>query len=97
MSCSAVGPAGRVAEPGRVVAPRPKNPPQVNWIITGTGPPASAGVLSVTGISTFTLGYEALSTWPTSFLVMIGYLSFISRVVLTISQVTFGVFAGMRP
>src|SRR5271170_1231832 len=66
-------------------------------IMTGTGPVALAGVVSVSWISTVISGYDELSTWPTSFFVMTGMSPLVSRVVLITSQRTLGVFAGMRP
>ena len=39
-------------------------------MITGTGPFASAGVVSVSWMSTVIGGYAELSTWPTSFFVI---------------------------
>src|SRR5689334_20023635 len=39
----------------------------VNAMITGTGPVAVAGMVSVAPISTVTAGYALLSTWPASF------------------------------
>ena len=68
-----------------------------NSIITGTGPLASAGVVSVSWISTVMCGSAELSTWPTSFLVMTATSPFFSCVVLTTSHLTLGSFCGTRP
>ena len=75
--------------------PPPKSKP--NSIITGTGPFAFAGVVSVRSISTLIDGYAVLSTCPTSFLVTTDTSPFISSVVETTSHFTDGVCAGMRP
>ena len=100
--------AGSVVAPGRVVGPRavpraPRapakapNPPAPNCIITGTGPVALAGVDSETAMFTLICGYDELSTWPTSCLVIIGTPPLAPRVVLVTSQVTLGVSLGVRP
>ena len=68
-----------------------------NSMITGTGPFASAGVLSVRSIFTLIAGYAELSTWPISFLVITGTSPFFSSVVLTTSHFTAGVCCGTRP
>ena len=70
---------------------------KLSSIITGTGPAALAGVVSVRSMFTEICGYDELSTCPASLLVMMGTSPFISRVVLTISQFTFGVLRGIRP
>ena len=101
--CSGIGRRGRggAAAPDRRGAPdRPghgpvRTPP--NCMITGTGPFAFAGVVSVTWMSTVTCGYAELSTCPTSSFVMIGTSPFMPCVVLITSHVTFGVTFGVRP
>ena len=66
-------------------------------MITGTGPRALAGVASVSWMSTVTSGYEELSTWPTSCLVIIGTPPTVSVLVAVTSHFTGGVAAGARP
>src|ERR1700744_4547921 len=44
----------------------------MNCKMTGTGPAAFAGVVNVNWMSTVTRGYDELSTWPISCLVMAG-------------------------
>jgi hypothetical protein len=65
--------------------------------MTGTGPFACAGVLTVSWMSTVMKGYAALSTCPASFLVTIGTSPFNSSVVDVTSHFTDGVDAGTRP
>jgi hypothetical protein len=78
-------------------APRPPNPAVPNDRITGTGPVAFAGVLTDARMLTVSVGYDELSTLPTSCFVMMGTSPFISRVVLNTSHVTLGVCLGVRP
>ena len=66
-------------------------------MITGTGPFASAGVVSVSWISTLTSGYDELSTWPTSRFVTTGTSPTVCFSVAVTSHLTFGVFFGTRP
>ncbi len=63
---------GRAWRRTAAAAPPAGRGPKPNSIITGTGPVAFAGVVSVSWMSTVTCGYEELSTWPTSFLVTTG-------------------------
>src|SRR5262249_28616081 len=77
---AAPGPPGRGPKP-----PKPKS------IITGTGPVASAGVVSVNWMSTVISGYDELSTCPTSRLVMTGLSPTLSLVVAVTSHFTPGV------
>ena len=69
----------------------------MNSIMTGTGPVALAGVVSVNCMSTLMSGYDELSTWPTSFFVMTGTSPFISLVTEVTSHFTLGVTRGARP
>ncbi len=66
-------------------------------MMTGTGPLASAGVVSVRSMFTVISGSAELSTCPTSVFVITGTSPFFSCTVLTTSQLTLGRFAGMRP
>ncbi len=75
----------------------PKKLPKPNSIITGTGPFASAGVVTVSWMSTLISGHRELSTWPTSFRVTTGTSPTFSRVVSVTSQVTLGTSFGTRP
>src|SRR4029077_18588599 len=99
--CCHVGPGGGGggalggAPPG---PPRPPgNPPNPNSSIPGTGPRASAGVLSDNRMSTVICGYPELSTCPISFFVITGTSPLFSRTVSVTSHVTFGVILGTRP
>ena len=83
------------AAPG--TGPRGPNPPKPNSIITGTGPEALAGVVSVSWMATVTCGYAELSTWPTSCLVTTGTVPLVPLVVPVTSQFTLGVSLGTRP
>ena len=68
-----------------------------NSIITGTGPVALAGVVSVNWMSTLIAGYALLSTCPTSCFVTAGTSPTVSLVVFVTSHVTFGASFGTRP
>ena len=59
-------------------------------MITGTGPVAFAGVVSVNWMSTVTSGYDELSTWPTSRFVTTGTSPTFSFSVSVTSHFTFG-------
>src|SRR5688572_28917412 len=83
-----VAPAAGAAAPRA----RPVNG-KFSCMMTGTGPAASAGVVSVSWISTVTAGYDELSTWPTSVFVVVRA----SLTVLVTSQRTRGVSFGVRP
>ena len=68
-----VGPSG--AAPGPGPRPRSRGIPEggstnPSSMITGTGPFASAGVVRFSRTSTFTSGFDELSTWPVTFLVI---------------------------
>ena len=76
---------------------RRARPPPPNSMITGTGPFAFAGVVSVNWMSTSICGYAELSTCPTSFFVTTGTSPSVPFVVLVTSHVTFGVSFGRRP
>src|ERR1039457_1681750 len=92
----AVGaPGAAPGAPGPRPPPRPKPPP--NTIITGTGPVTLAGVVKVNPIFTAIIGYEELSTVPTSCLVMTGISPTVALVVLATSHFTPGTFWGTRP
>ena len=60
-------------------------------MITGTGPRALAGVVSVSWMSTVTSGYDELSTCPTSCFVTIGTPPTVSVAVAVTSHFTAGV------
>ncbi len=66
-------------------------------MMTGTGPLASAGVVSVSWTSTVICGYDELSTWPTSFLVTTATSPTLSFLVSVTSHLTLGVSFGTRP
>ena len=83
----AVGPFG--AMPGGKAKP--------NSIITGTGPAAFSGVVSVNWMSTLMSGYAELSTWPTSRLVTTGTLPTVCFSVAVTFHSTFGTSFGTRP
>ena len=68
-----------------------------NSIMTGTGPVAFAGVVSVISISTVIAGYFELSTWPTSFFVVTGTPPTVSGAVLVTSHFTGGTSFGTLP
>src|SRR5688500_15543365 len=87
--CCQVGPAGFV-EAGN--GPAPGLRPNPNSVMTGTGPDAFAGVVSVNWTSTVICGYEELSTCPTSCFVITGTSPLMSVMVLVTSLFTFGVF-----
>ena len=82
---------------GRGGMGRPGGKTKPNSMITGTGPLALAGVVSVRSMLTAIAGYAELSTWPASFLTIAGTSPFCSCVVAVISQVTLGVTLGTRP
>src|SRR5262249_14744167 len=77
--------------PGRGPNPKP------NSIITGTRPLASAGGVSASWISALICGDFAVSTCPTSRLVMAGMSPTVSLVVLVTCHVTVGTSFGTRP
>ena len=66
-------------------------------MITGTGPLALAGVVSVSWMSTVICGYDELSTWPTSFFVTTATSPTFCFFVSVTSHFTFGVSLGTRP
>src|ERR1700691_5895768 len=76
---------------------RPGGKTKLNSMITGTGPLALAGVVSVRSMLTAIAGYAELSTWPASFLTTTGTSPFFSLVAAVTSQVTLGVTLGTRP
>ena len=76
---------------------RPGGKTKPNSMITGTGPLALAGVVSVKSMLTAIAGYAELFTWPTSFLTVTGTSPFFSCVVSVTSQTTLGVTLGTRP
>src|SRR4051794_37486150 len=61
-------PAGNAGRFG----PLPDGKPKPNSMMTGTGPAAFSGVVSVNWMFTVTSGYEELSTCPINRLVMTG-------------------------
>src|ERR1700676_296609 len=101
--CCQVGPAGTGGPPRPAGGgpprppPRPPNPVKPNSMITGTGPVALAGVVSVNWMSTVICGYEELSTCPTSFFVITGTSPFVSLLVSVTSHFTAGVCLGTLP
>lgn len=68
-----------------------------NCMITGTGPAAWAGMVSVSAIVTDISGSEALSTCPANCFVMTGISPFVPEVLLVTSQVIAGMCFGVRP
>src|SRR5579883_3370277 len=106
--CCHVGPAGTGGEKPRAKAFEPAGPlvpilarkgkpPNPNSIITGTGPFASAGVVSVSWISTLIAGYDELSTCPANCFVIAAKSPLLVLDVLVTSQRTDGTFPGTRP
>src|ERR1700677_1924706 len=93
-----LNPRNALVPPGRF-RPNPakfrKLKPNSN--ITGTGPGALAGVVSVRSMFTVMFVSEELSTWPISCLVITGTAPLFVWVTLFTSQVTLGTLAGTRP